>query len=300
MASGATSAGDDMVVGRTNSSEQRTVYVAKNGDPNGYTSDVMLQAGPGDDILLGAFQGVDAIRGTGTKYQDNGHGVVHFAGNGVVGRGLNGIVGYVHITARNRDLERSNHAGVLGVGDETAGTRSPGVWGVGATGVRGTSANGEGVIGESTTNVGILGRSTNGVAIHGESGGSVGIRGRGSPGVSGWSAGGAGIDGRSNTGVGGIFGSASGSQVQLLPNTCDQLGAPVAATVKAVPVAAGAARPPVQKFASAGELALFQSGGQCSLWLCVKSGVPATGASSKWAQVLLGETFNGWVDILHP
>jgi len=42
MAGGADDAGDDMVVGRTNESEKRTLLIAIDGDPNGYQDDFVL------------------------------------------------------------------------------------------------------------------------------------------------------------------------------------------------------------------------------------------------------------------
>ena len=69
MASGADNSGDDMVVGRTNRSEERTILVAQNGDnaPDGYAEDFVLSVSTvGDKVLPTNSHGVDAIHAKGT------------------------------------------------------------------------------------------------------------------------------------------------------------------------------------------------------------------------------------------
>src|SRR5690348_13557825 len=116
--SGASHANDDMVVGRTNETEERTLLVAINGDPDGYQADFVLQVSSKDNQLLRTVaEGVDAVHAIGTEALATGGAVGTIPeGNGVVGRGLNGLVGYVHAAATDKAEERDVHAGVLGEG----------------------------------------------------------------------------------------------------------------------------------------------------------------------------------------
>ena len=120
MASGANNSGDDMVVGRTNRSEIRTILVAQNGDnaPDGYADDFVLDVSTvGDQVLPTNSRGVDAIHAKGTiAFPTGGEIGTIPAANGVVGQGLNGIVGYVHPATRDKGTEQDSHAGVLGMG----------------------------------------------------------------------------------------------------------------------------------------------------------------------------------------
>ena len=64
---GADEAGEDMTVGRTNKSEERTLLIAK-GAPNGYADDFVLSVSSENDTLLTSTpgRGVDAIHAKGT------------------------------------------------------------------------------------------------------------------------------------------------------------------------------------------------------------------------------------------
>ena len=65
---GASEAGDDFEVGRTNESEERSILVAIPGDPDGYQSDFVLSVSTADDaILTESGDGVDGIHATGTN-----------------------------------------------------------------------------------------------------------------------------------------------------------------------------------------------------------------------------------------
>jgi hypothetical protein len=200
MASGADESGDDMVVGRTNVSEERTLLLASNGDnaPDGYGEDFVLNVSTVDDkVLVSSSHGVDGIHAKGTVAFPTGGAIGTIpAGNGIIAQGMNGAVGYVHEVARDKPLEDSVGAGVLGVG------------GVGAAGVFGTGQNG--VVGyeqatprdlafEGAQRAGVLGRGETGVSGDGANG--PGVFGRGLPGVHGLSHGGPGVLGDGQTGV---------------------------------------------------------------------------------------------------
>ena len=137
MGSGADESGEDMTVGRTNKSEERTLLIAINGEnaPNGYEDDYVLNVSTdGDMVLVSTPRGVDAIHAKGTVSFPTGGAIGTIpAGNGIISQGINGVVGYVHAMARNRTLENSVGAGLLGVGGGT----SPGVFGIGQNGVVG-------------------------------------------------------------------------------------------------------------------------------------------------------------------
>ncbi len=132
---GATEAGDDFSVGRTNKSEERSLLVAINGDPDGYQTDFVLDVSTeGNKVLTKNADGVDAIHATGTVSFATGGAIGTIPeGNGIVARGLNGVAGYAHAAPRDKNIERDVHAGVLGVG----GSGSPGVLGRGVNGVIG-------------------------------------------------------------------------------------------------------------------------------------------------------------------
>jgi hypothetical protein len=146
MANG-TEAGMDMVVGRENSSQTRTILMAVGGekaDPDGYTSDFVLGVWiDGGWIVTGPTapgmpfaHGIDGIQATGSIHSDATKGTDAGpmpAGNGVVGIGLNGLVGYVHSAPRDKRVELGSQAGILGIGD---GAHN-GVIGIGLNGLVG-------------------------------------------------------------------------------------------------------------------------------------------------------------------
>ena len=307
---GADDAGDDFEVGETNYSEKRTLLVAIDGDPDGYQDDFVLDVSiDGGRVLTKNPDGVDAIHATGTLSLPTGGAIGTIPeGNGVVARGLNGLVGYVHAAVRDRMDERDIHAGVFGVG----GTASPGVFGRGMDGVLGypdgvprdpvwDAAGPSGVGGNGgSAGLGVRGMGGNG-GVKGESTNSVGVEGisQTAPGVAGRSPDGTGVLGESDSGIG-VFGSSSGdnggvfqskksAQLFLIPNDVGPLNSPAGITPQAIPVADKG--PPLPARGRGGQLmALKDRQGVCTLWYCVMDGPPA-----QWAQVLLGHVFNGSV-----
>ncbi|RCH61648.1 hypothetical protein DT019_37325 [Streptomyces sp. SDr-06] len=304
MGSGADNAGDDMVVGRTNQSEERTILVAKAGDGalDGYGEDFVLRVAiENDKVLRGTSEGVDAIHAKGTIAFPG-----QAAGNGMVATGANGVVGYVHGAPRDKEQEQQVQAGVLGFG----GTALPGVFGRGAPGVlgygqgaardaaweaadpsavlgraegvgiRGKGEDG-GVRGESENSFGVEGKSTFAPGVHGQSALGIGVLGEGAPGVSGLGPGNA---------NGGQFESQAGAQLRLLPRRTDPLSSPLPVSPTAIPVERGRG-PELPRTGRAGELTALQDpSGTCTLWLCVSD---LGEGPARWAQVLLGPTFDG-------
>jgi hypothetical protein len=236
MASGADNSGDDMRVGRTNKSEERTILVAQNGEeaPDGYAEDFVLSVSTVEDKVLPTnSHGVDAIHAKGTIAFPTGGMIGTIpAANGVVGQGLNGIVGYVHPAARDKGVEQDSHAGVLGMGAPS----DAGVLGRGLNGVvgyeQGTSRDSAfeaqetaGVVGVGP--IGVSGKATGGFGVHGigtpgvfgeGAGDNTGVVGQGGTGVFGESlSDGAGVQGMSGKGWGGVFESKARAQVWLVP-----------------------------------------------------------------------------------
>jgi hypothetical protein len=304
---GATEAGDDFEVGRTNKSEERSLLVATNGDPNGYQTDFVLDVSvEGNRIVTKNPDGVDAIHATGTM----SFGTIP-EGNGVVGRGLNGMVGYVHSAPRDRNAERDVHVGAFGAG----GSASPGLFGRGVNGVVGyedsaprnptwEGADPTGVIGNGgNAGFGVRGIGGNG-GVKGESVNSAGVQGISqlSPGLAGRSAEGIGVVGASDRGPGvfgsssqdngGVFQSNRSAQIFLIPNDIGQLNSAFPVTPQAINVADRG--PALPRHGRGGEvmamkvMAMKDNRGACTLWFCVADGPPA-----RWAQVLLGPAFDG-------
>lgn len=200
MASGADESGEDLVVGRTNVSEERTLLLATNGEnaPGGYGEDFVLNVSTkADKVLVSTPHGVDAIHAKGTIAFPTGGAIGTIpAGNGIVSQGINGVVGYVHEAARDKPLENSVGAGILGVG----GAAAAGVFGSGENGVVGyEQATPRDVAFESAQRAGVLGRGETGVSGDGANG--PGVFGRGLPGVHGLSDGGPGLLGDGQTGL---------------------------------------------------------------------------------------------------
>jgi hypothetical protein len=86
--SGAEEAGDDFSVGRTNSSEERSLLIAINGDPDGYQTDYVLTVASANNKLLTKNpDGVDAIHAVGTEALPTGGAIGTIPeGNGLVPR----------------------------------------------------------------------------------------------------------------------------------------------------------------------------------------------------------------------
>ncbi|MCC3768170.1 hypothetical protein [Streptomyces sp. UNOC14_S4] len=309
MGSGADKAGDDMVVGRTNESQKRTVLVAKDGDEDGYAEDYVLWVTVADSkVLRQVPEGVDAVHATGTVALPTGGAVGTLPpGNGVVATGANGVVGYVHAATRDKTQEQQVQAGVLGAGTAS----SPGVFGRGAVGVTGyaqdtardtawETEDPSGVCGRAT-GVGVRGKGDDG-GVRGESENNFGVEGKSTlaPGVRGTSVEGIGVYGEGAPGVfgngtgtdsGGIFESAKGAQLRLTPRNLAHVGISAPLTPDAVVVDERFHGPRLPKGGRAGELTTVQDpSGTCTLWFCVRDG----GADpALWAQVLLGRTFDG-------
>ena len=99
---------------------------------------MLLVSSENNKLLRPVAEGVDAIHAIGTEALATGGFIGTIPeGNGVVGRGLNGLVGYVHAAATDNAEERDVHAGVLGEG----GDASPGLFGRGSNGVVGYTAS---------------------------------------------------------------------------------------------------------------------------------------------------------------
>jgi len=161
------------------------------------------------------------------------------------------------------------------IGDVPKGT---GVAGKGdSCGVQGSSEK-IGIIGSGAKNgTGVVGSSDNGTGVLGQSSGD-GVVGISLPG---------------GGGRGGVFESGHLAQVRLVPQA---LGVPpfgtVATPVEVIPVTRGPALPIGGR---GGDLmAVMDNLGQCTLWFCVEESPPApVVTAAKWAQVLLGQAFDG-------
>ncbi|MBT2533654.1 hypothetical protein J7E83_16290 [Arthrobacter sp. ISL-48] len=174
--------------------------MASNGEnaPGGYVEDFVLHVSTKDDkVLVGTSHGVDGIHAKGTVSFPTGGAIGTIpAGNGVIAQGLNGAVGYVHQAGRDKTLEGSVGAGLLGVGGDGAA----GVFGSGHNGVVGyEQATPRDVAFETAQKAGVLGRGETGVSGDGANG--PGVFGRGGPGVHGLSSTGPGLLGDGQTGV---------------------------------------------------------------------------------------------------
>src|SRR5439155_5097721 len=98
------------------------------------------------------------------------------AGNGIISQGINGVVGYVHAMSRDKNLENSVGAGLLGLGGGT----SPGVFGSGQNGIVGyEQTTARDLAFEMAQKAGVLGRGETGVSGDGANG--PGVFGRGFP-----------------------------------------------------------------------------------------------------------------------
>ncbi|MEV4927067.1 hypothetical protein [Streptomyces roseoverticillatus] len=269
MGAGADNAGDDMVVGRTNESEERTVLVAKGSDEDGYSEDYVLRVAiENDRVLRDVPEGVDAVHATGTVALPTGEALGTLPpGNGLVAVGANGVVGYSQDAARDAAWEAADPSAVCG--------RATGI------GVRGKGDDG-GVRGESENNFGVEGASTLASGVRGTSEQAAGVFGEGSPGVMG--------NGPGN-GNGGVFESEKGAQLRLPPRRLGPLGPTAPTTPQAVIVNDRRHGPGLPKNGQAGEFTtLDDPAGTCTLWFCVSGPAPGPG---RWAKVLLGPAFDG-------
>jgi hypothetical protein len=174
-------------------------------------------------------------------------------GAGVIGRG--GIF-------EPRDEGDDTAPGVIGLAGDTAipvfeETRNAGVFGKGPRGVYGRASTNQGI--------GVRGLSTNGPALSGHA------QGRG--------------------GRGAQLSSTEAPQVWLVPIKHqaefgnDSLASPPR-------VVASSSRPELPSEGRAGDLISIQdAAGECRLWFCTRA--KEGGAPARWAEVLLGEPFDG-------
>jgi hypothetical protein len=243
---------------------------------------VLLVSSENNKLLRTVAEGVDAIHAIGTEALAGGGAFIGTIpeGSGVVGRGLNGLVGYVHAAATDKAEERDVHAGVLGEG----GDASPGLFGRGSNGVVGytaslprdltfETADSTGVVGLAQ-GVGVRGKGDNGgvqgigteaaFGVQGTSDLGPGVDGF-SPddtGVQGRSDSGTGVQGTSTRGIGGVFSSGSlAAQIRLQPHP-----EPLANPNGSVP-------------GSAGDLLVLQQVADeqsVNLWFCRMSGNAST------------------------
>jgi hypothetical protein len=210
-------------------------------------------------------------------------------GVGIIGRGDRNLVsapGVVGFSGGVTDETINIDTGVIGKGETGVGglgTRGPGVKGIG-------SAQEPGVIGvggkpsdpQAKQGTGVVGLG------HGESLSGpfaappdTGVFGGGQDGVKGL-----GLAGR-----GGIFQSQRSAQVQLVPARGRRMPERESFTPTII-AAPGRQGPELPKSGRAGDLmSVIDEQGDCTLWFCVKG--ETEGAPSRWAQALLGPSFEG-------
>jgi hypothetical protein len=295
--SGASEAGDDMEVGRTNESEVGTRLVAiKNpsggllgggGDaPDGYEFDYVLDVALLDDFVLTTVptHGVDAIHATGSIAKTiGGETGTQPPGNGIVAFGVNGIVGYVQTAPRNVAEEQGMQAGVLGEG----GGANAGVVGRGQTGVIGCQGlSSRDAMLEGSENAGVIGYGGIGVTGKGFSGPGVHGIGTQPGGLSGF----AGVHGESN-GVGVLAEGSPGLQAKSPDGNSGVFEAnPHRAQVWIVPMPAAIDTPTkLLGHAEPGELCVTvgpdgNRGIIASLWFCARGGGAASSAT--WVKIV--------------
>lgn len=170
-------------------------------------------------------------------------------------------------------------AGVIGLAGDTAiplisESGNVGVYGAGPTGVRGAGHE-FGVEGLSNF-MGVSGQG-----VHGP-----GVNGVGRPGVVGIAA--------DDSSRGGEFDSKRSAQVRLVPQQLQQR-IPNQVTVTPTAIPAGS-EPALPKDGRAGDLMVIEMDTEdkqhvCRLWFCVQSAT--SGHPARWAQVLVGSSFDG-------
>lgn len=218
----------------------------------------------------------------------HGAGVIGFAGG--KGKPLPPLTdtGSVGVYAQGAEAEVST-INLNGV-DTTVGPTAPGPGVLGRGGVpippRGPVAAGViGLAGDApipplseTGDNGVYGAGPTGVFGHG----AEGVRGKGDSM--------AGVHGLSDKDRGGVFEAGRSAQVQLVPGVLGgSLPAPVPVTATAIP--AQREGPSLPKDGRGGDLmAVMDARRECTLWFCVRSG---DGGPAQWAQVLLGQPFEG-------
>ena len=288
---GADEAGEDMTVGRTNKSEERTILVAT-AAPNGYADDFVLSVSIENDAVLTSTpgRGIDAIHAKGTLPLPTGPTATGTIppGNGIIAQGNNGVVGYIHATTRNRILENSVVAGVVGIagGAFVVGGvgPSPGVFGIGRNGVVGIEqATTRDLAFEAAQKAGVLGRGETGVSGDGANG--PGVFGRGLPGVQGESAGGPGVLAEGQTGVFATGNSGAGVHARSKEEQAAILESSKMAQLWLIPLRIK--DPSALAKSNAGELLSTvwpnERGTEITnLWFCTKGGDPT---QASWAKL---------------
>jgi len=288
MASGADESGDDMVVGRTNQSEERTLLIARNGDnaPDGYAEDFVLDVSiAGDRVLTNGAHGVDGIHASGSVEFPTGGAIGTIpAGNGIVARGLNGIVGYVQAALRDKTEEMNSQSGVVGEG----GASAAGIFGRGQNGLVGCEqGTPRDAAFEARETAGVLGRGPIGVTGDGLNG--PGVHGRGLPGVMGESPGGPGVLGEGDTGLVGRGRGGPGILSESDRENAAVFESKRRAQVWIVPLDSAIADPSkLPGHAEPGELCVTigrdQRGSRiASLWFCASS--PGAASLANWVKL---------------
>lgn len=216
----------------------------------------------------------------------------------LLGTGVIGVGG----DAGNDDRPSPSNAGSAGVFGQGAEARIDQVFEGGASTLVGPAEAGAGVIGrgglpvprEFPVGAGVIGLAgghdkpaideTGGCGVYGL--GTIGVRARGD--------GGPGVHARSDADRGGVFATERAAQVRLVPQRV-RTRLPETTAVTPTGIAPAALASGVVSLPKAGEagdlMTLSDDLGQCTLWFCVRDG--SGGGPARWAQVLLGQAFDG-------
>ena len=295
------------------------------GDAGGAATGVIGLGGPREGTgVFGLGSGGERLmrRGRG------GTGVHGVGGHALIAPGQDDVPPGVGVLGQGGRILEPNRdrillgTGVIGMGGDADNTVLPVATDCGSAGVFGQGADakvrqfpdGSGTVSEGPAEpgAGVIGRG--GIAtgdrlppaagVIGLSGGrhkpniwqtgNAGVFGIGATGVRGIGLDGHGVRGASNIDRSGVFSSQEVAQLQLVPKPVrTQLpeGSPVTARGVAETVLERG-DVPLPKSGQAGDLmALVDDSRTCTLWFCVRSGDGSTPA--RWAQVLLGPTFDG-------
>jgi hypothetical protein len=307
--------GENIQAGRVTTAESTTdlLGAVPTEQDVGFNGIVILRVAPQPGLLEPLDDILDGIHGVGHSgvVAPGGTGVVGFGGHeqgtGIagLGGGINGQGGIgVQGTGGNVDTivepiapgpgvlgrggvpmprkEDPVAAGVIGLAGDTAiplisESGNVGVYGAGPTGgVRGAGDQ-FGVEGLSNF-MGVSGQG-----VHGP-----GVNGLGRPGVVGIAA--------DDSPRGGEFDSKRSAQVRLVPQQLQQR-IPNQVTVTPTAIPAGS-EPALPKDGRAGDLMVIEMDTEdkqrvCRLWFCVQSAT--SGHPARWAQVLVGSSFDGKV-----
>jgi hypothetical protein len=235
------------------------------------------------------------------------------AASGVIGVGLNGIVGYPHPVPRDRGLEREAQAGVFGAG----GTVATGVFGRGRTGVVGywkdTKRDTTLETLETTETAGVFGCGPTGVSGISSStvGRGPGVHGLGAPGVAGdgveglpgvrgdgGPAGGIGVLGLGHDAQG-VHGISEGDRGGIFESQLSHDEARIRAQMSLIPIAANDPANKSQKITDPSQLTRADAGDLCvtitqdvstnrrpiaALWFCKETNGP--GGVPVWVKIV--------------